>query len=512
MKSFKQHSGLLFEAYDVIPNSVDEIDDIVTTVDKEKLKAMYLAVVKDTGVENPIALSSDKGNETVKLMRGLYPDASDTQLSKKYQLKVQTGNGSRSSGGSPSGAEWESIITSEYNRLIGSEGSDKNADKIASQFDDIFIERGKNIAKSFIKKIGQEPMTQYGGGGGKGNLSAFWTSYGGSDGTPKSDMYTKSYNISLKKSGGSQLGSSGKSETVAMYNAALEYMGGASNKHLDKILKSIEDNFAKVYTKHTKGTLEKMASDPDNIKPQDQQAVEQFIETEEFHKELNKEIKDKLKFEDEPEFVKWFVYEAMSGYKKFDNRIAAASICIEFDETSGNLKVINITPDGSNKGLRETPSVNKEVEAIAKKVKIYSSWKSSGGNPYSVMRIALNKQKKVKLENAYIPTLRGIIRETLMNDNISGMLLKEDLQQLDEFRIIGSVLNTLTKLGKNAKVWFTNLVKTIMAAVSKAFDQIRKLGAKAYHALLGFLGLEVADAGFDKLPKEYAEFIFKSPK
>ena len=34
-----------------------------------------------------------------------------------------------------------------------------------------------------------------------------------------------------------------------------------------------------------------------------------------FHKELNKEIQDNLTFDTQPDFLKWYTYEAMSGYK-----------------------------------------------------------------------------------------------------------------------------------------------------------------------------------------------------
>ena len=43
-------------------------------------------------------------------------------------------------------------------------------------------------------------------------------SFGGTDGTPKTDMYNKDYNISLKKKGGSQLASGGKGETIATFH------------------------------------------------------------------------------------------------------------------------------------------------------------------------------------------------------------------------------------------------------------------------------------------------------
>ena len=58
-------------------------------------------------------------------------------------------------------------------------------------------------------------------------------------------------NISLKKKGGSQLASGGTGETISSFYAALEYMGVDRNakKDIDKIMKQIEDNFAKIRNK-----------------------------------------------------------------------------------------------------------------------------------------------------------------------------------------------------------------------------------------------------------------------
>ena len=45
-------------------------------------------------------------------------------------------------------------------------------------------------------------------------MTSFWVSFGKNDGTPKTDMYNKDYNISLKKKGGSQLASGGTGESI----------------------------------------------------------------------------------------------------------------------------------------------------------------------------------------------------------------------------------------------------------------------------------------------------------
>ena len=98
-------------------------------------------------------------------------------------------------------------------------------------------------------------MTQHGSSAAKGTLSDLWsnkdkkrTGAGATNTTPKTDMYTDSYNISLKKKGGSQLASGTKEETIATFYAALEYMGeNPKTKALvDTILKSIEGGFNQV--------------------------------------------------------------------------------------------------------------------------------------------------------------------------------------------------------------------------------------------------------------------------
>ena len=79
-----------------------------------------------------------------------------------------------------------------------------------------------------------------------GKISSFWVEKGGTNGTPKTDMYTKDFNISLKKKGGSQLASGGTGETIASFYAALQYMGVDRNakKDIDKIMTQIENKFS----------------------------------------------------------------------------------------------------------------------------------------------------------------------------------------------------------------------------------------------------------------------------
>ena len=154
-----------------------------------------------------------------------------------------------------------------------------------------------------------------------------------------------------------------------------------------------------------------------------------------FFNELNKKVQEKLSFEKQPDFLKWYTFEAMSGYKKFSIEKGKASVCLEFDADKGSVsKFIEVTKKGKSSGLKGTPSVSSDVIGISKKVKIYAAWKSGKGNPYSALRLGLTNDFTT---DDTPDTLRGIIRNEVMNDNITNAVLTEEITQLDEFAIIG---------------------------------------------------------------------------
>ena len=419
-------------------------------------------------------------------------------------------SGGKTGGGSskaPSGAEWENIIVHQYNKLLGKEDFDNSAKEAAEKFYPTYEEIGKKIATNFKGKKIKSQMIQFGGGKSKGNLSSFWISKGGVDGTPKTDMYSNDYNISLKKKGGSQLASGAKGETLAMYSAALEYLGADKSglTQIKKIQKEIEDNFTKISTDYTKGDLENMSkASKKNLSAKDKKDVAQFITTEKFHKELNEKIKEHLNFEKNPEFVKFLIYEAMSGSKKFSLQKARASVCVEFDADNGNVsKFIPITKNGKNKFDTEVPSISSEVEAYASKVKIYSAWKSGKGNPYSSLRISSRFGEKEE-------TLQSIVKEVIRKDIITNAVLKElkeEVEQLDEFAIVNKVFNKLKDVGRNAINWIKNLIKKIINAVKNALDKIAKLGKKMFEGLFRFIGMELDSKTKITYPSEINGFV-----
>ena len=405
----------------------------------------------------------------------------------------------------PKGADWESLITDKYNEIVG--GTDTSASEQAKKFYPDYDKPAIKVAQSFNKQLKMTtPMTQFGGGGGKANLSAMWLKYGGTNGTPKTDMYTKNYNISLKKKGGSQLASGGKGETISTFYAALEYMGEdrSSQKEIDKIMSMIENNFAKIKNRQlTAGTATKIISGKKEVEltPKLKDDLETFASTEKFHKELNAEITKNLNFEKKPEFLKWYCFEAMSGYKKFSNKTSVASICVEFDANTGAIsKSIPVTSDGKSSGLSGLPTVSKEVVTIASKMKVFSTWKTGDGSPASVLRVLPEENE----------SFRGIILDELYNDKIANKVmvnLQEDLLQGDEFFLIERIFNKLKALTSKAKNWLNNMYKKIIIRVKSALNKIKEIGAKLFEKLFEFFNIVIASVK-ESFPKDLHGFVY----
>jgi hypothetical protein len=200
----------------------------------------------------------------------------------------------------------------------------------------------------------------------------------------------------------------------------------------------------------------------------------------------------------------------MSGYKKFSIQKGKASVCLEFDSSTGDVsKFIEVTKGGKSNGLTDTPDVSSDIIGISKKLKIYSAWKSSGSSPYSVLRLGLTNDFTTMNfcnSNTTTDTLSTIIRKEVLNDKIANVVLKEEIYQLDEFKIIGRTFSKLKNLGKSALVWFKGLISKIMKKVKQSLDKIKKMGSKMFQSLLKFLGIELKSVKVS-IPSEIQGFV-----
>ena len=510
LKSIKQNQ--VSEAYNIFPKSEKDIDNLkndISIQDTEKLKSLFTAVRKKSGsMTDPIALDPKK--QEVKIARDVATKLDLPSLKKEFGISVTAGDGSGRKGSKkgPSGAEWENVITSRYNKKIGKPNADNDANEVSDEFPDTH-NIGDTIADNLIKLGLKGAMTQFGGGKSKANLSDFWLDNGGKDGTPKTDMYSKDFNISLKKKGGSQLASGMTGETIATFNAALAYMGTdrKSQKKINEIMTMVEDNFTKLKTDYTIGAIRKLEKKKDSLTPADKKVVSEYSETDTFHKELNKKVVENLGFEDNKEFLQFYIYECLSGFKKFNDSksVARASVCVEFDADTGSVsKFYKITSDGKKDGLSQIPSISKDVASIASKAKLYAAWKTPKTGPHSSFRVGLTNSYQ---EIQELPTLRTLVRNEIMNDKIANAVLKEDIHQLDEFAIIRRTVNKLKQIGRSAKMWTTNLISKIAKKVKKTLNTIKKMGSRVFEGLFKFLGIELKSVK-QSLPKDVEEFAF----
>ena len=512
--------NFLSEAYSFYPKSEKEIKNTLSDFPSENvqdiLKLFTFLKSKD---KTPINIDLKKPNK-INVSRDLndFYNIDDIKTGASLNtIKIKFGDGSGNTGNDapkPKGADWESLITHQYNNFLGNEKADTAAFEKAQKFYPKYAESATLTAKSFTK-FADTAMIQYGGGGGKKNLSSFWIERGGTNGTPKTDMYTKQYNISLKKKGGSQLASGGTGETISSFYAALEYMGVDRNakKDIDKIMKQIENNFAKVRNKDlTAGLATKIATGKKKVDltPKLKKDIELFSTTEKFHKELNKEIIDILSFEKNPLFREWYCFEVMSGYKKFSNKQSVASVCIEFDPNDGQItKFIPVTSDGKNDGLSgDTPKISKEVKDISSKMKIFSAWKTGDGSPASVLRVIPSSY--TPHENEYPLTFSNIIQDELRNDIVANKVisnLNEEFEQLDEIAIIGKIFSKLKNLTSKAKSWLTQLLKKIIEKVRQALEKIKEMGTKLFENLFKFFNIEIQSVK-ETFPSDIHGFVY----
>jgi len=158
MKTLVEH--LLPEAYDIFPKSEGEIDALDNIKhDKEKLKALLKDIIANSdGVPDPIALQSKTTD--VKVFRPVADNFNLPALSKKYGMKVTSGNGSRGGRGAKSqGFGFEGQVTKDIETYIQEGESSPNFkfpefmkelhDEVLSKHEDIQValEGGANTKR-----------------------------------------------------------------------------------------------------------------------------------------------------------------------------------------------------------------------------------------------------------------------------------------------------------------------------------------------------------------------------
>lgn len=388
----------------------------------------------------------------------------------------------------PSGEDWEALIVVGMNANQGRKWDSGPEWERIKEFWGSYEDSARKVAQSMSKDIGITSLTQT--GSSRASLSSEWTKWGATNKTPKTDLLGNNgrYKISLKKSGGSQLMSGFKEETIATIYAAMQtYSADSKGKQeIQKVMRLLEEKMVKLSSKSTVSSINKLKKkDSSLLSPEDLAKIEELDRVQLDAKEINSAL-DKL-FDNEI-FKAHVCFEAATGNYKFGaDSEAASNLMVTFNENGSLDHVLNLT-DPEKAGM-----------VLAKTNKIYVSFKSSSGSPpyLSLRTNKIDDPKKWIRKLKLTETFEDIIREETQGLQFLG----EDLQQLDEFKILNRLRNVAGELINKAKEVLARIVERIRGA----FTYILSLGSKALNALVRFFGFEVSKVDY-KQSKIYPLF------
>jgi len=401
---------------------------------------------------------------------------------KQHQSYLAEGSG-------PSATQYESIITVGYNQgsppYTEANAKDKPAFKNVAHFFPAYNNQAKNLGKQFRAGVTSGVMHQH--GAGKDSTSSFWkTESGKGKDTPKTDMYTRSHNISLKKKGGSQLMSSAKKESIATLKAALEMTG--ENREISKLITDIDTKFTNIVIGGYKGDFEKKKGQFANMPAKEyKKKAQEFIDADKMHKDLSNTLATAIENDTTGTLRQNICYIATTGYKKFPKGSRGiANKLIEFNPDTGQIT--------HNFDTGTPTAMSSSMINMAGATSFYCAFKTGSKNPYSSLRT------KTGLFDDYTPTLNELIIETLIDDLKldSRTLLSEGYGFLTEAGWISNLFSKgasmMSKAGRSVANWLSNVVSKIVAGAKKVFKKIVNLGKRAFEALTNFLGLVMTNA------------------
>lgn len=289
-------------------------------------------------------------------------------------------------------------------------------------------EPAKNIVDLLKEKINKEVEAIHSGSKqlGKESLTPFWIEGNDKpDSTPKPDFrISNEYRISLKIGTAAQLCSS-------------KIIGAEGNK---LILSSLEGtNVGKKLKNEIKSMVSKRFERPEGFDTEKRLArsmsdIEEFgIKFfEEQHDVLTKMLNDASN--KDIQFKRNFIYEAMTGYKKF-----------EIDEGKANF-ILSSPYDGSFINFKHVDKVN--LDKLVKQARLYVSFKSSGKSKSSNVRINVPiKDEKKTINNSRMFSLQ-YFEEKAEEFGIDHKLLNEGLKEVgDWFKKVFNIIKETIKKG-----------------------------------------------------------------
>jgi hypothetical protein len=381
---------------------------------------------------------------------------------------------SGASGVTPAGEDWEALIVVAHNNKF--EGPEWER---AEKFWESYGEAAQKIAKDFKSKLKQKSLKQF--GSSRATLNTEWR---GKNSTPKTDIIGNNVNISLKKKGGSQVLSGAKEEVISTFFAASQYVSKNETKMLQDFIDMLEEKMKTLYYDGTVTNLKNKISTGE-LTPKKNAVVKEYEKMVLDIKQLTKMLNDEI-FNSE-KFKLAFTFEAATGTSKFSSKEAVADTLVGFDADNGVVsKILTIKKI-------------EDAKPIADATKFYFSFKSTGKNPMIAMRGQIGESKR----KTKVTTLSEILVSEFgkfnkeLGEGIEETLMRET-SNINELNILNNLTNFIEKIPgavKGIKDKFVDIVKNIFEKISKAFDSIKKMGAKMIDGLMDFFGFDIDDEG-----------------
>lgn len=385
-----------------------------------------------------------------------------------------------------SAAAFEATITTAYNGGPGKDPETLATARIKLNDYKTVEKQSRKIAKLIRAKTGAKgKMIHFGTGAGR---RVSWWQGGG---VPKSDMYVGKVRISLKQSGGSQLMSARRGETLSTFRAAIEYMQDEAPQETAKLVKMIEKSMVQFFT--PKGVnintfkffVKKMKKQgPRGIKKAVRDKIDEF-------NAIDKAVRNVVPklgafMEENLEFRKWFVYEAATGETKFGpDPFADANWIVEFNAATGNAKAEKLS-NGKRKPA-------KFIKALASKVGFKLRWKTGSGsklnkqgvgNTEMSLRVDVPAPKKGQSEG-FATTLSMLgLNQPIVDVPTTSVIEDIYAEELRMFAEEGNVYLTEEGFIQSIVAFFKGLWNKIVAG-------LRAAASKGIRFLLDFLGIEL---------------------
>tara|TARA_Y100000593_G_scaffold14854_1_gene28631 strand:+ start:7060 stop:8487 length:1428 start_codon:yes stop_codon:yes gene_type:complete len=428
-----------------------------TTVHKNLLSIGYSIgqVFKKTYKEADVTVGEGSTSVNVEDSNGKVIEI----LGSKSAIHGSFNTGSISGGGAMKAADWEEVITISHNMRVNNVDMDE-----AAKLGDISlpikervvvnINNGKGGSIVDAVKLPRNTMTHY--GASSGTPSKLWKktflelglkSPGGKTMTPKTDMYIgdSNMNISLKKSGGSQLMSGFRGEStatiVAAYNRAVKNKKINMGNELQSAFNEIQENFIKDFQdsmkigKDVRDIRKKAKSGNilDNIESAVMSAVEK-----------SDKLQTRLRsiFASHPIIKYYVIEEAMTGNQKFADNVPKSNYLMVF------------TPNGQGTHIDKIDA--KIINDYVSKTTFSIGFKTAQGRGGTA--------------------LRGIVSEALNEMNSEErMYLQEGIFSNMKSKLTKAVDWAKEKGIRILKEFFKKIINKVLSLLSKGFEMVQKL-------------------------------------